>query len=249
MARRKGRTDSFYIHPLVHLWARERLSNEDKQRKAEHAFVLLGQAVQTEYNRPSGQWKYEARVMAHVGILQNTAVKYLQHEKRSVCERVWVNTQRWLVEALLHQGRWAEAEALGFRMLESCKRILGDEHPDTLDSMGNLATTYWSQGRLVEAEGLELQVLESRKRILGNEHPDTVLSMGNVAATYWHRGRWAEAGELGLRVLESRQRIVGNEHRDTVLSMGNLAATYRSQGRWAEAEELELQVPEAARRR
>ena len=30
-------------------------------------------------------------------------------------------------------------------------RLLGEDHPDTLTSMANLASTYWSQGRLREA--------------------------------------------------------------------------------------------------
>jgi hypothetical protein len=36
------------------------------------------------------------------------------------------------------------------------KRMLGDEHPDALTSMGNLASTYWKQGRWKEAEELEV---------------------------------------------------------------------------------------------
>ena len=38
-----------------------------------------------------------------------------------------------------NQGRYAEAEALYLATLETCKRVLGDEHPDTLWSMNNLA--------------------------------------------------------------------------------------------------------------
>ena len=73
----------------------------------------------------------------------------------------------------LNQGRWAEAEQLQVQVLETRKRVLGEEHPDLLASMGNLASTYWNQGRLKEAEQLEVQVSETRKRVLGEEHPDT----------------------------------------------------------------------------
>ena len=64
------------------------------------------------------------------------------------------------------------------------KKLLGAEHPDTLNSMGNLAVTYSNQGRWNEAEQLEVQVMEMRKKLLGAEHPDTPLSMENLAATY-----------------------------------------------------------------
>ena len=80
-----------------------------------------------------------------------------------------------------------EAEELEAQVMETRKRVLGREHPDTLASMGNLASIYWRQGQLQwkEAEELEVQVMETTKRILGQEHPSTLISMGNLASTYW----------------------------------------------------------------
>ena len=74
--------------------------------------------------------------------------------------------------------------------------MLGEEHPDTLISMGNLASTYMNQGRWKEAEELQAQELEICSRVLGEEHPDTLTSMGNLASTYMNQGRWKEAEEL-----------------------------------------------------
>lgn len=67
-------------------------------------------------------------------------------------------------------------------------RALGQEHPDTLISMANLASTYRNQGRWKEAEVLEVQVLEIRKGVLGPEHPHTLISMSNLASTYRNQG-------------------------------------------------------------
>ena len=53
--------------------------------------------------------------------------------------------------------------------METRKRVLGEEHPNTLTSMGNLASTYRQQGRSKEAEELEVRVMETRKRVLGEE--------------------------------------------------------------------------------
>lgn len=41
--------------------------------------------------------------------------------------------------------------------METRKRVFGEEHPDTLTSMVNLALTYQNLGRWVEAEELKLQ--------------------------------------------------------------------------------------------
>jgi len=149
---------------------------------------------------------------------------------------------------LIGQGLWDQAEELEVQALETRKRVLGPEHPDTLISMANLASTYRNQGRWDHAEELEIQALETRKRVLGLEHPDTLISMANLASTYRNQGRWDQAEELEIQALETRKRVLGLEHPDTLISMANLASTYRNQGRWDQAEELEIQALETRKR-
>ena len=48
---------------------------------------------------------------------------------------------------LLLQGRSSEAEEICVKVLELRREVLGEKHPDTIRSMTNLATTYWSQNR------------------------------------------------------------------------------------------------------
>jgi hypothetical protein len=72
------------------------------------------------------------------------------------------------------------------------KRVLGQEHPDTLTSMANLASTYRNQGRWKEAEDWEVLVMETRKRVLGQEHPDTLTcnsGSGNIYAGGAHHNQ------------------------------------------------------------
>jgi tetratricopeptide (TPR) repeat protein len=76
--------------------------------------------------------------------------------------------------------------------------VLGEEHPNTLMSIGNLAAIYQKQGRFRETEELELQLIETQKMVLGEEHPNTLISIGNLAAIYQKQGRFREAEELEL---------------------------------------------------
>ena len=64
------------------------------------------------------------------------------------------------------QGRYEEAEPLYVDALRLHKEKLGEEHPDTIISMNNLAVLYRKQALYVDA-------LRLRKEKLGNEHPDT----------------------------------------------------------------------------
>jgi hypothetical protein len=50
-------------------------------------------------------------------------------------------------------------------------RVLGDEHPDTLTSMADLASTYSNQGRWKEAEELEVRVMELGRGCLARSIP------------------------------------------------------------------------------
>jgi tetratricopeptide (TPR) repeat protein len=120
----------------------------------------------------------------------------------------------------------------------SSSRVFGGEHPSTLTSMANLASTYRNQGRWKEAEELFVQVMEMSSRELGAEHPDTLRSMANLASTFGNQGRWKEAEELFVQVMEMSSRMLGAEHPDTLTSMANLASTFGNQGRLKEAEEL-----------
>ena len=65
---------------------------------------------------------------------------------------------------------------MDYRKMET-KKVLWEEHPSTLTSMANLASTDRNLGRWKEAEQLQIQISETRKRVLRDEHPDTPTSM------------------------------------------------------------------------
>jgi hypothetical protein len=55
--------------------------------------------------------------------------------------------------------------------------MLGQEHPDTLTSMNDLAFTWQSRGRDRDALGLIKECSLLRKQKLGEDHPDTISSL------------------------------------------------------------------------
>ncbi|KAF1836479.1 kinesin light chain [Decorospora gaudefroyi] len=114
---------------------------------------------------------------------------------------------------LFSDGRYKEAEELQVQVMQTRKRVLTNDHPSTLTSMDNLASTYRKQGRWKEAEELLVQVMQTMKR----------------------QGRWKEAEELQVQVMQTMRRVLSDEHPNTLTIMANLAGTYRKQGRWKEA--------------
>ena len=88
-----------------------------------------------------------------------------------------------LANVYLDQGKLEEARKLKEQVLENRRRVLGDEHPDTLNSMNSLGWLFLQQGKLEEARKLYEEVLENRRRVLGDEHPHTLRSMNQLAWT------------------------------------------------------------------
>jgi tetratricopeptide (TPR) repeat protein len=146
------------------------------------------------------------------------------------------------------QGDHAGARRLQQRVLEVRTRVLGEEHPDTLRAMNNLAGTLSAQGDHPGARRLQERVLEAMTRVLGEEHPATLTSMSNLAHTLGEQGDHTGARRLQERVLEARIRLLGEEHRDTLAAKNNLALTLYAQGDYAGAQRLQERVLEASTR-
>jgi hypothetical protein len=75
---------------------------------------------------------------------------------------------------LWEQGHDTRAAELEEEVLEIRKRVLGQEHPQTLTSMHNLAFTLLKQGFHTRAKDLLTRAYDGRKRVLGAEHPSTL---------------------------------------------------------------------------
>ena len=224
----------FEMHRLIQLATRKWLeANEQLEKWKEQYINILYEVMPTgEYKN----WTYCRALFPHV----KSAVT--QRPKGDGSLREWAS--------LLHNAAWymwrtgiiTEAVNLSEKAMKVRKKILGQEHKETLDSMGMVGLAYGLGGRWKEAEELEVQVIEIMKRVLGEEHPDTLASIANLAVASWSQGRWKEAEELEVQVIEISKRVLGEEHPSTLASIANLATIYWSQGRWEEAEELEVQV-------
>lgn len=106
-------------------------------------------------------------------------------------------------------------------MMETRKRVLGQDHSDTLTSMNNLASTYQDQGQRQKAE--EGQMMETRKMIPGPEHPSTLSSMNKLAFTWKAQGKNINALALLEECLRNRIENMGIDHPRTHSSLETLS--------------------------
>jgi eukaryotic-like serine/threonine-protein kinase len=121
-------------------------------------------------------------------------------------------------------------------------RHRGPDHPDTLESMSDLAVIYEALGRYADALKLNEETLALKKAKLGPDHPETLISMNNLAASYQALGRYADALKLKQETLALRKAKLGPDHPATLMSMNNLANSYRALGRYADALKLKQEA-------
>ena len=94
--------------------------------------------------------------------------------------------------------------------METYKAKLGEDHPDTLTSMSNLAYTWKSSGRDAEAIDLLQNCLAKRKQIIGLNHPDTLSTSETLLE--WKRKRLSGRGWNRKHLNEREQEAPSNDH-------------------------------------
>ena len=70
--------------------------------------------------------------------------------------------------------------------MESSARVLGDDHPQTLSRLDDLAGVYQRTGRYADAERTYVDVVERTTASRGAEHPATLAYRGNLISLYYY---------------------------------------------------------------
>ena len=232
------------IHPLVHAWARDRLSCSEQERVWTLAASTI--AISIPWAFQTLDYRFRKSLVPHIDACLGFYDDGIFHLRESGQDCLDMADKFALTYG--ETGRQQEALQLTEAVVEARKRTLGEEHPDTLRSMHGLAFSYGNAGRRQEALQLMEAVVEVQKRALGEEHPDTLRSMHTLANRYSKVGRRQEALQLTETVLEARKRTLGEEHPDTLGSIHNLAAYYSEAGRRQEALQLTEAVVEVRKR-
>ncbi|KAJ7622319.1 P-loop containing nucleoside triphosphate hydrolase protein [Roridomyces roridus] len=176
LLQRDEASSTLSMHPLVHLWCS---GTQPYQREARGCMVdILGMAI----DPGPGAYLMRIGLIAHVKMLVQD-------------DLTLINSEFWNQFGQIYHdgGQFRQARRINELWVEQCQKLLGDDHPDTLIVMANLAATYSGLGRYQEAELLQSSVLARRPKLLGDDHPDTLNAMADLAATYSELGRFQEA--------------------------------------------------------
>ncbi|MGH3886749.1 MAG: FxSxx-COOH system tetratricopeptide repeat protein, partial [Pseudonocardiaceae bacterium] len=174
-------TGSLQLHRLVQAILRARSAAEAAEPDLAVAAVrLLCAAVSPDPWNNLGTWPQWRRLLPHA-LTATDAGRALDDAGDGV---VWLLTAAALY--LQTRGEPAASLPLFERALELSRRVLGEEHPDTLTSASNLALNLRALGEHEAARRLDEDTLARKRRVLGAEHPSTLTSASNLRALGQH---------------------------------------------------------------
>ncbi len=127
------------------------------------------------------------------------------------------------------------------RALDGRRRLLGEDHVDTCNSLDNVGNVLLSLGRVEEAETYIRAALQGRLAQLGADHTDTAISQNSLGRLLVQDDRFAEAETLYGLALETARTRYGATHPETLTLCENLAGVRSRLGRFEEAEALLLE--------
>ena len=184
-------------------------------------------------NRVQGQDHWET-VNARIEEQSCTRVAGLPREAQSELAAAIRHDEE--IEQFHQKGRFAEAEPLIRSVIDTRRKILGEDHPNTARIYNGLTENLDAQGRYEEARPFCLKALEIDRHALGENHPYTAASYNDLAANLDGQGLYAEAEPHYRRALEINLHTQGEYAPRIADACDNLGLNLRDQGKYAEAQ-------------
>jgi tetratricopeptide (TPR) repeat protein len=110
------------------------------------------------------------------------------------------------------------------------RKVLGEEHPDTANSLNNLGGLLQNMGDYTGARPYYEQALAIRKKVLGEEHPDTATSLNNLGELLQALGDYVGARPYYEQALAIRRKVLGEERPETATSLNCLGELLQAMG-------------------
>ncbi|KAJ6523849.1 P-loop containing nucleoside triphosphate hydrolase protein [Mycena capillaripes] len=222
----------FAVHPLVHSWC-QNMANDPELY---HSIMVAVIGMSTTGIPDQDRGPTSLKLISHVDSLM--------HKNPQVAAEFGMEYGR----LYYYSYQYKQAEELYVIVLEKRRKLLGEDHIDTLDAMYNLAVTFSKSGQLQKAEELKVIVLEKWRMILGDDHPNTLDAMYSLAITFSKSSQLQKAEELEVIVLEKQRKLLGEDDPATLSVMHNLVVTFFESGQLQRAEELQFIVLEKQRK-
>ena len=147
-----------------------------------------------------------------------------------------------LASILESQRKTREASKIRQSSTRIIRKIMGEDHPDTIASL-EIDAVHGLWPHRVRSQKLR-QTLAMWTSVVGEEHPNTLANMDRLAEALIDEGITEESKAVHQQAYRLRELHLGKEHPDTLKSLSHLAWLENSEGKYDVAEKIQQQALE-----
>lgn len=254
--------EGFYLHPLVHAWARDRIHANQRKLWAHIALNTLLEAVtlpseksqetDSQFLRAIIPHLDECIAASPVEIeIFNSRLGKLGFIGFSLILPTMLYILRGQVRTSAKcgylyalSGRFSQSAHYLSMVKDVTVRTLGHNNEITQKAMLFLADILWGLGQLKDCITLQRQVVEVRTKRLGASHRETLQAMAKLGHSYWLNGQYSESLLVLEDTAQMSSKALGPKDLDTLIALDHLGVTLGSWQRYKESEALHRQVLE-----
>lgn len=130
------------------------------------------------------------------------------------------------------------AEPLFRRALAIREDSLGPEHPETAQTLSDMALLYFYEERYADAEVFAKRALPGQEKFNGPESYEISLTLNRLGISERNLGKFEEAEVALKRALAIREKHLSSHHPAIATSLENLASLYAMEGKMDKAAAL-----------
>lgn len=237
------------MHPVIHNWARDRLSDSEQKHWLRCTMTILAHCI-SPHMEASGR-QFRAQLLPHI----NSCIQLHQsgYKVESDDIRVAAEMEKF-AGVYTEQSQWKFARHLQEMVIRARTKILGKQHKDTIRAQRSLGHTLWNLFEIKAAIDVQRKTLDTLRwnrpcmaewavwPIWKPVHLSYCLALDDITLTLWLAGERKISKMTGERAVDGLRRRLGPEDPLTLHAMFNLARTYFHLGEEGKSHELLIWV-------
>jgi tetratricopeptide (TPR) repeat protein len=230
---------TYSIHPLVHLWSRERLSQREQNKTCLATYAIVSASI--GYDTSRHDFQYCRRVIPHLRALRHAMAD------SNITENYFDDAFTSFWNAFSENGLMKEAEHFASELMTYRTRELGERDERTLLAAEYLTDTLLksgTEGTLARSIILLEDTYRLRVGTLGDDHVATLRSKTLLGIAHHIEGRYRKAEELLNASWHSAVIQLGEAHPSTLRAAEHLSSVYCELGNYVQAEAIQRKVLE-----
>jgi tetratricopeptide (TPR) repeat protein len=234
------------MHPVVHNWARDRLSKTEQTYWLQCTTAILAECISPNLEASGRQFR--TLLLPHINSCRRLQTSRNLETVRGATEMekfAWVYAEN---------GQWNIARELQKNVVQFRKKSLGRQHPNTIRAQNSLVQTHWNLFEIKAAGLLQYDVLiglNLRRPHIADwmvwpvwapTHTTYCLALSELTSILWLAGDRSRSRYTGERAVAGLKQRLGPEDPLTLKAMFYLARTYLHLGERDRCHELLLWV-------